>query len=331
MANTSTRSLQLLSLLQTHRYWPGDELAARLAVSPRTLRRDVDRLRELGYPVTGSRGVAGGYQLRPGAVLPPLLVDDDEAVAIVIGLRSAAGGVVAGIEDTAVRALAKIVQVLPPRLRQRVDALQAHTVPALAGGDPVDAVALTTIALAARDAERVRFSYGDASRLVEPHTLVTLGRRWYLVAWDLDRHDWRTFRLDRLTDPVPTGARFRLRDLPGGDPAAFVRARVGGVPTRYRVEVVVRAAADVVTAAVGRWGTVEALDEQSCRLRMDVHQLDDPIKVVAGLGADFEILEPAELRDRVQAIGETFLRSTERRVDPDTPPRHAGFPPRGEI
>ncbi|HEV7712203.1 MAG TPA: YafY family protein [Asanoa sp.] len=317
MANTSTRTLRLLSLLQTHRYWPGDELAARLAVSPRTLRRDVDRLRELGYPVTGSRGVAGGYQLRPGAVLPPLLVDDDEAVAIVIGLRAAAGGMVAGIEDTAVRALAKIVQVLPPRLRQRVEAVAAHTVPAFAGGAPVDAVALTTIALAARDAERLRFSYGPASRLVEPHTLVTLGRRWYLVAWDLDRHDWRTFRLDRLTDPVPTGARFRPRDLPGGDPAAFVRDRVGAVPTRYRVEVVVRSPADAVAAAAGRWGTVVEIDEQSCRLRMDVHQLNDPINLLASLGADFEVIEPAELRDRLRAIGAIFVRSTE-----PPPPAH---------
>src|SRR5690606_19930835 len=229
MANTSARMLRLLSLLQTHRYWPGRELAEKLAVSPRTLRRDVERLRELGYPVEASRGVAGGYQLQAGAALPPLLLDDDEAVAIAVGLRNAAGTAVAGIGEASVRALTKVVQVMPPRLRRRVDALQTYTVPAALGaGTTVDANALTVIAQACRDDERLRFGYrtraGErASRLVEPHRLVSLGSRWYLVAWDTERHDWRTFRVDRLTEPAVTGVRFRPRELPASDAAQFVR------------------------------------------------------------------------------------------------------------
>jgi predicted DNA-binding transcriptional regulator YafY len=200
MANTSGRMLRLLSLLQTHRYWPGGELAGRLEVSPRTLRRDVDRLRELGYPVDATRGVAGGYQLQAGAAVPPLLLDDEEAVAIAVGLRTAAAGAVAGFEETSVRALAKVIQLLPPRLRRRIDALQAATAPGGFGGGPtLDAGTLTTLAMACRGEERVRFSYTSraaepSTRTVEPHRLVSLGRRWYLVAWDLDRADWRRSR-----------------------------------------------------------------------------------------------------------------------------------------
>src|SRR5689334_19029463 len=199
MANTSARMLRLLSLLQTHRYWPGPELAERLEVSVRTLRRDVDRLRDLGYPVAAHRGVDGGYQLAPGAALPPLVVDDEEAVALAIGLRAAAQGAVAGIEESSVRALTKVVQVMPPRLRRRVDALRLATVPAVwATGPTVDSEVLTTVAQACRDEERLTFAYtarqGErTSRHVEPHRLVSLGRRWYLVAYDLARHDWRSF------------------------------------------------------------------------------------------------------------------------------------------
>ena len=199
MSSTSSRTLRLLSLFQAHRYWSGADLADRLNVSERTLRRDVDRLRELGYPVEAHRGIDGGYELAAGAALPPLAVDDDEAVALVIGLRTAAQGSVAGIEESAIRALTKIVQVMPPRLRRRVDALSAVTVPAVWGGGPsVDADVLTTIAQACRDEERMRFSYtaqtGEPTdRHVEPHRLVSLGQRWYLVAFDLTRHDWRSF------------------------------------------------------------------------------------------------------------------------------------------
>lgn len=307
--------LRLLSLLQTHRYWPGAELADRLAVSLRTLRRDVDRLRELGYPVDASRGVAGGYQLRAGAALPPLLLDDDEAVAIAVGLRNAAGGAVAGIGETSVRALSKIIQVMPPQLRRRVDALQTYTVPAVfGGGATVDAQALTVIAQACRDDERLRFGYrtweGDrASRLVEPHRLVSLGRRWYLVAWDTERHDWRTFRVDRLADPVATGMRFRPRELPAADAAEFVQDRLASIPTRYQVVAEVQAPAATVQRVVWDWGTVEAVDDNTSQLTMNADSFDWPSFVLSSVGADFRVIEPTEFRTYLRDIAERFLRS----------------------
>src|SRR5215469_2165577 len=222
MADTSSRTLRLLSLLQARRYWPGAELAERLGVSPRTLRRDVDRLRELGYPVEAQRGVEGGYQLAVGAALPPLVVDDEEAVALAVGLQAATQSPVEGIAESSVRALAKVMQVMPVRLRRRAEALTAMTVPASwgsAAGVPVDPAVLTSVAVACRDSERLRFGYTAADgretdRHVEPHRLVLLARRWYLVCYDLDRQDWRSFRLDRLAGPSGTGARFRPRELP---------------------------------------------------------------------------------------------------------------------
>lgn len=314
MANTSARMLRLLSLLQTHRYWPGGELAGRLEVSPRTLRRDVDRLRELGYPVDATRGVAGGYQLQAGAAVPPLLLDDDEAVAIAIGLRTAAAGAVAGFEETSVRALAKVIQLLPPRLRRRIDALQAATSPGVFGGGPtVDAASLTTLAMACRGEERLRFDYapregGTSARHVEPHRLVSLGRRWYLIAWDLDRGDWRSFRVDRLTAPTLTGARFRPRDLPGGDPVDWLRSRMAMIPNRYDVAVVIALPAASVSSVVGSWATVEPLGPESCRMRMNVDDLSWPLWILGSLGADFTIESPDDLRTRVRAAGETLLR-----------------------
>jgi predicted DNA-binding transcriptional regulator YafY len=239
MANTSSRTLRLLSLLQTRRYWPGHELAGQLQVSPRTLRRDIDRLRELGYPIQAQRGVAGGYQLAAGSALPPLVVDDEEAVALALGLQAAAQGAVEGIAESSVRALAKVVQVMPARLRRRVQALGTMTVPASwenSGRTTVDPAVLTTIALACRDTERIRFSYTAASgqqagRHVEPHRLVLLGGRWYLAGYDLDRQGWRSYRLDRLAAPNGTGIRFRPRELPAADAAAFVRAGIQSTRT----------------------------------------------------------------------------------------------------
>ena len=315
MANTSARMLRLLSLLQTHRYWPGSELADRLEVSPRTLRRDVDRLRELGYPVDATRGVAGGYQLQAGAAVPPLLLDDDEAVAIAVGLRTAAAGAVAGFEETSVRALAKVIQLLPPRLRRRIDALQAVTAPAVFGGGPsVDAATLTTLAMACRGEERLRFGYTpregeESGRYVEPHRLVSLGRRWYLIAWDLDRSDWRSFRVDRLSGPALTGARFRPRDIPGGDPVAWLRSRLAAIPTRYEVSVVFAAPAETVAAFVGQWATITPVDAERCRMRMNVDDLSWPLWVLGSLGVDFTVESPAELTVRARTAGETLLRN----------------------
>ena len=315
MANTSARMLRLLSLLQTHRYWPGGELAGRLEVSPRTLRRDVDRLRELGYPVDANRGAAGGYQLQAGAAMPPLLLDDEEAVAIAIGLRTAAAGAVAGFEETSVRALAKVIQLLPPRLRRRIDALQAMTAPGVFGGGPtLDATVLTTIAMACRAEERLRFGYqareaDPTTRHVEPHRLVALGRRWYLMAWDLDRADWRSFRVDRATDPAMTGARFRPRDIPDGDPVTWLRSRLRAMPNRYDVSVRLQADPDRVRAVVGHWAAVEPLPESAVasRLRMSVDDLGWPVMVLGVLGVPFTIESPPELRERVRAAGETLL------------------------
>ncbi|HEY2286172.1 MAG TPA: YafY family protein [Streptosporangiaceae bacterium] len=322
MANTSTRTLRLLSLLQAQRYWPGSELADRLGVSPRTLRRDVDRLRELGYPVEAQRGVDGGYQLAAGAALPPLVVDDEEAVALAVGLQAAAQGPVEGIADSSVRALAKVVQVMPGRLRRRVEALAAMTVPAAwdagsqssAGSAVLDPSVLTTIALVCRDSERIRFAYtaasgAQSSRHVEPHRLVSLGRRWYLVGYDLDRQDWRSFRLDRLSEPSGSGARFRPRELPAPDAAAFVRAGISSAWNTYEVDVVVDAPADQVRARIGRWATVEVSAPGRCRVRMSTDSLDWPLMALGTVGAEFSVVSPPELIDQVRDWGGRFSRA----------------------
>jgi predicted DNA-binding transcriptional regulator YafY len=314
MADTGGRMLRLLSLLQTHRFWPGGELAVRLDVSPRTLRRDIDRLRDLGYPVDATRGVAGGYQLAAGGTLPPLLLEDDEAIAIAVGLRTAASGMVAGIEETSVRALSKLVRMLPPRLRGRVDALGAYTVPTIFGGGPsVDADALALIAQACRDHERIRFEYtardgAQATRLAEPDRLVTVGRRWYLVAWDVDREAWRTFRVDRLSDPRSIRYRFDPREVPGGDAVAFVRDQIAAMSATYDAVVDVRMPATDLERIVGGWGTVEATGDGSCRLRMTVDSLDWPAMVLGAAGAEFEVVGPPELGERIRQLGELFTR-----------------------
>ncbi len=308
MANTSARTLRLLSLLQTRRYWPGEELAGQLRVSPRMLRRDIDRLRELGYPIQAQRGVAGGYQLAAGTALPPLVVDDEEAVALALGLQAAAQGAVEGIAEASVRALAKVVQVMPARLRRRVQALGAMTVPASwetmggAGRAGADQEVLTTLALACRDTERTRFSYTAAggqhsARHVEPHRLVLLSRRWYLVGYDLDRQGWRSYRLDRLASPNGTGIRFRTRELPAADAAAFVRAGIQSTRTGYDVEVLVEAPAETVRERIGRWAAVSEISATRCRVRMTADALEWPVLGLGLVGADFQVISPPELLD----------------------------------
>ncbi len=306
MANTSSRTLRLLSLLQTHRYWPGPELADRLDVSVRTLRRDVERLRELGYPVNATRGLDGGYQLAAGAALPPLVLDDEEAVALAVGLQAAAQGGVAGIAESSVRALAKVVQVMPPKLRRRVDALRAMTTPVSwgDGGPRVDPEVLTAIAEACRAEERLEFGYTAATgerseRLVEPLRLVSMGLRWYLVAYDLNRHAWRSFRLDRLIDPHRTGIRFRPRELPAEDAAAFVRAAVDQRPAQHEVEIRFAVPADRVRSMFGRWAEIEE-EGAGCVFRMHTDSLDWPTMAMAVLGVDAEIISPPELIEHVR-------------------------------
>lgn len=319
MANTSTRTLRLLSLLQNHRYWRGAELAERLEVSERTLRRDVDRLRELGYPVLSQRGADGGYQLAAGAALPPLIVDDEEAVALVVGLQAAAQSAVDGVAESSVRALAKVVQVLPPRLRRRAEALGAMTVPAAWGDDTavVDTDALITLAQAARSTERVEFDYTDrdgtpTERHAEPHRLVVLGRRWYLVAFDLTRFDWRTFRLDRIRHARSTGRRFPDRELPATDAAEFVRRSIGSARPTHVVEVVVDLPAEVVRSHVGRWATVESASDATSRVVMTADSLAWPIMALGRLDAEFTVLTPAlagELSTWADRFGRALARS----------------------
>lgn len=325
MADPSVRTLRLLSLLQSHRHWTGGELADRLGVSARTLRRDVDRLRELGYPVQARPGTDGGYQLAAGAVLPPLVLDDEEAVSLVVGLLAAAQSGVAGTAEASVRALAKIVPVMPSRLRRQVADLHAMTEPVRLGeADPVDAGALTEVARACRDTERVRFGYttaaGDrAERHVEPHRLVSLGRRWYLVAHDLDRHDWRSFRLDRLAAPTRTGQRFAPRPLPAADAAAFVRA--GLVEPHGRREVVVEVAlpAEQVRTRLGRWAAVTATGPGSCRVEMAAESLDWPAHALGALGAEFTVVSPPEMAAHLLAWAERFTRAAARATAEPTP------------
>ena len=318
MANTSSRTLRLLSLLQSQRYWPGAVLADRLDVSVRTLRRDVDRLRELGYPVSASRGVDGGYQLAPGASLPPLVLDDEEAVALAVGLQAAAQASVAGMAEASVRALTKVVQVMPQRLRRQVEALRTVTVPAAweeSAGSFVAPEVLTAVARACRDDERLRFSYTasagtDSDRHVEPHRLVSLGRRWYLVAYDLDRGDWRSFRLDRLRAPAVTGARFAPRRLPADDAAAFVLAGLGARPSPHQVEVLVHAPAAEVVPHVGRWATVTEVSPGTCLIRMTTDNLDWPAMALGSLGADFTVHSPGELFEHVRRWAALYSRAT---------------------
>ena len=309
--NTSARMLRLLSLLQTHRYWPGSELSDRLEVSPRTLRRDIDRLRELGYSVDAVRGVAGGYQLRAGGSLPPLLLEDEEAVAIAVGLQSAASGSISGMEDSSVQALTKVIGLMPPRLRRQMDAIRSQTenLP-WRGGPELDASLLATLAQACRDDEPIKFTYTakeaePTDRWVEPHRLVTLGRRWYLVAYDRDRQDWRSFRVDRISDPRTTGQRFRPRDLPAADALSFVQAGIKRMPQRYAVRVRIAAPVADVAAAVDHWGTASGTDGD-CLLEMNLDSLEWPVVVLMGLDADFSVESPPELVELLGRAAQRF-------------------------
>jgi predicted DNA-binding transcriptional regulator YafY len=297
---TSARLLRLLSLLQARREWSGAELAERLEVSARTVRRDVDRLRSLGYPVDAAQGTAG-YRLGAGAALPPLLLDDDEAVAVAVGLRTAASGAVAGIEETSLRALAKIEQVLPSRLRHRVNALQKFIVPVARSGPTVEASVLTAITAACRDHEQLRFDYADNAarksvRKVEPHRLVSWGRRWYLVAWDTERQDWRTFRAERVRLRTPNGPRFVPRELPEPDAAAYVAKRISTNAWPLRARVTLHTPAEVVAERVWPgFGVVEALDEHTCVLDVAADSYRALALFIGFVDSDFEVSEPPEL------------------------------------
>jgi len=329
MLQTSARLLRLLSLFQAQRYWAGSDLSTRLDVTTRTLRRDVDRLRSLGYPVHSTSGTAGGYQLGAGAILPPLLLDDDEAVAVALGLRTAASGSVTGIEEASLRALLKLEQVLPPRLRHRVAALHGYIVPlgnrgarnldsenpGSGRGVTVDAERLSAIAGACRDHEGIRFQYSNragapSTRAVEPHRLVYTGRRWYLAAWDIGRKDWRTFRVDRIEGKLKTSTRFKPRKPPEGDFAAFVSKSLSQIPYPFRARVTLRAPVEAITKRIPpSAGVLVAIDEQSCMLHTGSHSLEGLTIHLSMLGVDFQVHEPPELIAYIQRLAERLGRA----------------------
>ena len=315
MLETSARLLKLLALLTARPEWPGAALAERLGVSTRTVRRDVDRLRALGYPVNAVSGTAGGYRLGAGANLPPLLLDDDEAVTVAIALRTAAGGSVAGIDESSARALAKLEQVLPSRLRHRLDVLAAVTVPLADPGPTVDPATLMAVAAACHAHERLRFDYTDREgavtvRTTEPHRLVATGRRWYLVAWDLDRDDWRTFRADRVRPRIPTGPVFVPREPPDPDVAAWASWRLSNAAYRWQARFTLHAPAHEVAERVpATTGVVEAIDERSCSVRVGSNSLDALAVHVAVVGVEFDVHEPPELVEHVRVLAGRLARA----------------------
>ncbi|MBP2477989.1 putative DNA-binding transcriptional regulator YafY [Crossiella equi] len=313
MKETSARLLRLLTLLQMRREWSGGELADRLGVTGRTVRRDIEKLRDLEYPIESLKGAAGGYRLGSGADLPPLLLDDEEAVAVAIGLRTATNESIEGIGEASLRALVKLEQVLPSRLRRRVAALQIATVP-LRPMPTISSDTLTTIAAACRDTERLRFDYRghdgtDSLREVEPHHLVTWGRRWYLVAWDTARRDWRTFRVDRMRTRTPTGPRFTPRQLPTADPASFVSE---GVSRLRQYSSTVRLPVDADTAqerGFATWGRVEPESGDSCLLHVTGSDMQGLAWGLGMLGIDFEVVDAPELAEHLLAVADRLRRA----------------------
>jgi predicted DNA-binding transcriptional regulator YafY len=317
MRDTSTRLLRLLTLLQSRRHWTSAELADRLGVTTRTIRNDVDRLRELDYPVEARPGVAGGYRLGAGGSLPPLVLDDDEVVAVALGLRSAASGSIAGIEEASVRALAKLLPILPSRLRHRVSTLRSYAIPMSSPGSPVDADVLTTIAAACRDCEGLRFDYrahsGAASRRsVEPYRLVYDQRRWYLLSWDIEKDDWRTFRVDRLTLRAPNGPRFSPRELPPDDEIARrMASAVGQAHWRYRARVIVHASATYVQGRLPISVEIEPLAEDRCAFEPGSDHPEMLALYLGMLDADFEIVDSPELVEALRILLARYRRAVD--------------------
>jgi predicted DNA-binding transcriptional regulator YafY len=325
MLQTSARLLRLLSLFQARRYWSGAELAERLEITARTLRRDVDRLRSLGYPVHSTTGTAGGYQLSAGASLPPLLLDDEEAVAVAVGLRTAASGTVSGMEEASVRALLKLEQVLPSRLRRRVAALNSFIVSITHATPSVDAGMLSIIAGACRDNDGLRFAYRShdgvfTTRDVEPHRLVYTGHRWYLVAWDKSRKDWRTFRVDRIDAKLSTGSRFTSRKPPDKDLAAYVSRSVSYAPYAHRARVVLHAPLEkIATMIPPTAGRLLAIDKKTCSLETGANSLTVLSAHLALIGVDFEVREPPELVEHIRSLAERLRRATSAAAEPIKP------------
>ena len=313
MSTPSSRLLSLLSLLQARRDWPGGVLADRLGVSPRTVRRDVDRLRELGYPVHASKGPDGGYRLDAGTQMPPLLLDDEQAVALVVALQTASTGV-AGVDEAAVRALATLRQVMPARLRTAADALQLTAVTRGGGRPQVDQAVLLAVGAAVRAREVLRFDYAGGSdagprpaRRAEAHHLVTWGGRWYLVGWDLDRKDWRTFRVDRMTPKTPTGPRFAPRELPAPDVATFISNRFRGQDQNpCRGEAILQAKASDIAQWAGHGAVVEEVTPTSCRLALSGWSWTGLAATFGMFECDLEFVGPQELKDAATQLAARY-------------------------
>ncbi|MFI5866359.1 helix-turn-helix transcriptional regulator [Streptomyces sp. NPDC051546] len=308
------RMLRLLSLLQTRREWSGGELAGRLGVTTRTVRRDIDRLRELDYPVEGTTGRAGGYRLAAGAAMPPLIFDDEEATATAVALRTAAGQLT-GMEETTLRALAKLEQVLPARLRAQVAALQQSTATIewerrVPRADPAT---LAALAAACRDREIVTFAYTtrtghDAGRRVDPHHLVASGGLWYLLAHDRDRQDWRVFRLDRIADLTAARHRYAPRPVPGGDPAVYVAGKIASAPVRYRAIATVREPADEVRRRTRNLATrIQSDGPGRCTVDCSGDYLPGIVQILTGLDADYTLDADDAVRDHLRATARRAL------------------------
>lgn len=318
MRETSARLLRLLSLLQTRRDWSGAELADRLAITPRTVRRDVDRLRGLGYPVDATVGIGGGYRLGAGAEMPPLLLDDAEVIAVALGLQAGATGSVVGIGEASTRALAKLRQVMPSRLRHRLEALQVDVVPHAPAPSAVDARVLSDVATVCHNHERLRFDYrthdgSESRREVEPHRLVRSGMRWYLVAWDLGRDDWRSFRIDRMTPKIPTGPRFTPRELPTGGAADFVERGIDRLRTGARAHILLDAPFERIAPMIHEdWGAIESSPDGRAVVAIRSHSLRSIATWLSAFDVDFVVLDPPELRDECRAVAERHRLVAER-------------------
>ena len=316
MWQTSTRLLRLLAMLQARRDWSGQDLASRLEVSTRTIRTDIERLRELGYPVEATPGVGGGYRLGHGTTMPPLLLDDEEAVAVAVALRTTAGAGVTGIEEASLRTLVKLEQLLPSRLRHRIDAMRAATVSVPGAGSTVDSAVLSAIAGAIRASERLRFDYVDHNdretrRITEPQRLVVWGRRWYLLAWDVDRADWRTFRVDRIKPKIPTGPRFKPRPLTDEDAASYVQRSAGSATWRYRARIRIHAPLDEVRPLLPLAVDVSSDGPDRCIIQAGSDTPHQLALYIGLLDTDFEILEPSDLAEAFVRLAERYHRAAQ--------------------
>ena len=318
MLDTSARLLSLLALLQSRRFWTGAELAERLSVTGRTVRRDVERLRSLGYPVDASVGMAGGYQMGSSATLPPLLLDNNEALAVTVGLRIAASGSISGVEEAAVRALTKIEQLLSAKLKKRIRGMQETVSSFYIGGPVVDAEVLATLALATHNQETALFRYQDRAknptrRHVQPHGLVHVGRRWYLLAWDLSRESWRTFRIDRVEGEVRIGSSFVRRVVPGGSIARFVTRSISTEIYPAQARVLFFAPKKRLTDCISPLaGELEDAGDGRCVLTSGARSLSFLALHVANLGEEFEVLEPPELIEELSRLSARLRRAKNR-------------------